>query len=309
MRRRISLLVAASTSAVVLAFVVPLALLVRTVAEDRAVSAAVQDVQQVSTFLVAEPDPATVAAFVQLVDERSPRRVGALMPDGSRIGSGLPDPGDPDLVAASAGRAVDTTDDLGRLLLSPVVTGDGTAVVAASVPYADLRAGVVPAWLTLGALGLGLLGLAVLAADRVGRWAGRPVTDLAEVAGRLRDGDLSARAARGGPAEVDALGRAMNRLADRVVDLLRLEREQVADLSHRLRTPVTALRLDVDLVRDAEVADKLRGHVDHLVRTVDQLIAQARRGVQDELVRRCDATAVVAERVRFLVRPGRGPGA
>lgn len=299
MRRRISLLVAASTSAVVLAFVIPLALLVRTVAEDRAFAAAVQDAQQVSTFLIAEPDPATVTTFVQLVDERSPREVGVLLPDGTRVGSGVPADDDPDLVAATGGRAGVATDDTGRLLLRPVVTAAGTAVVVAAVPFADLRAGVLPAWLTLAALGLGLLGLSVLAADRVGRWASRPVTDLAAVAGRLREGDLTARVAPGGPAEVDALGRSVNRLADRVVDLLRLEREQVADLSHRLRTPVTALRLDVDLVQDRDVADKLRGHVDHLVRTVDQLIAQARRGVQDELVRRCDASAVVAERVAF----------
>ena len=43
-------------------------------------------------------------------------------------------------------------------------------------------------------------------------------------------------------------GAAFNTMADRVVQLLAAERELVADLSHRLRTPLTALRLDAELV-------------------------------------------------------------
>ena len=45
MRRRISLLVAATTSAVILAFLIPLGLLVRTLAEDRAIAGASQEAQ------------------------------------------------------------------------------------------------------------------------------------------------------------------------------------------------------------------------------------------------------------------------
>ncbi len=102
-----------------------------------------------------------------------------------------------------------------------------------------------------------------------------------------------------GPPEVEALGRSLNRLADRVVELLALEREQAADLSHRLRTPVTALRLDVDQIDDPQVAERLRGHVDNLVRTVDQVVADARRPVRADLESRCDAAQVVRERVEF----------
>ena len=45
MRRRISLLVAATTSAVILAFLIPLGMLVRTLAEDRAIAGASQEAQ------------------------------------------------------------------------------------------------------------------------------------------------------------------------------------------------------------------------------------------------------------------------
>ena len=84
-----------------------------------------------------------------------------------------------------------------------------------------------------------------------------------------------------------------------MVELLALEREQAADLSHRLRTPVTALRLDVDQIDDPQVAERLRGHVDNLVRTVDQVVADARRPVRADVESRCDAAQVVRERVEF----------
>src|SRR5665647_3866011 len=56
MRRRISLLVAATTSAVILAFLIPLGLLVRTLAEDRAVAGASQEAQQVATLAAGVSD-------------------------------------------------------------------------------------------------------------------------------------------------------------------------------------------------------------------------------------------------------------
>ena len=39
---------------------------------------------------------------------------------------------------------------------------------------------------------------------------------------------------------------AVNRLAGRIGELLAAEREAAANLAHRLRTPLTALRLDAE---------------------------------------------------------------
>lgn len=298
MRRRIAWLVAATTSAVVLAFVIPLGLLVQTLAEDRALSNARQDVQQVANVLVGGADPAALAQFVAIVDGRSSRAVGVLLPDGTRIGEAVPPDGTPDLTRALEGTGSTTRGD-GALVLLPVLVSGGTAVVAAQVPSDELGAGVVQAWLTLAGLGLGMLVLAVVVADRLGRWVSTPVTEVSATAVRLRDGDLSARVDPDGPPEVVELGRSLNRLAERVVELLALEREQAADLAHRLRTPVTALRLDVDQVDDAETADRLRHHVDALVRTVDQIVADARRPVRSDVGSRCDAAEVVRSRVAF----------
>lgn len=95
------------------------------------------------------------------------------------------------------------------------------------------------------------------------------------------------------------MGTAINVLAGRIGELLATERESVADLSHRLRTPITALRLDVDALPAGEDRDRLSAAVDELTRQVDRLIREARRPVREGVEARSDARAVVAERVAF----------
>ncbi|NTW42562.1 MAG: HAMP domain-containing histidine kinase, partial [Cellulomonadaceae bacterium] len=142
-----------------------------------------------------------------------------------------------------------------------------------------------------------LVGTAVVG-DRVAARLARSVRDLAVVAGRLGSGDLTARVEPSGPPEVASVGGVLNGLGARVAGLLADERELVADLSHRLRTPITALRLDVELLDDATERDRMTGHVDDLVDAVDVIIRTARHEHAPD-VPRCDAAAVVRDRARF----------
>jgi signal transduction histidine kinase len=167
------------------------------------------------------------------------------------------------------------------------------------VPNSALTEGVSAAWLLLAALSLGLIGIAVVVADRLARSIVAPVDQLAAVAGRLERGDLEARVQPAGTPEIVEVGHALNLLADRIDELLKAEREAVADLSHRLRTPVTALRLDVESLRHPEEAERLAGDVDALVRAVDRLITEARRPVREGVRPEADLTAVARERVEF----------
>jgi signal transduction histidine kinase len=95
------------------------------------------------------------------------------------------------------------------------------------------------------------------------------------------------------------VGVAVNALGRRIEELLLAERESVADLSHRLRTPLTALRLDADGLRDPVEADRLGADVAAVERTVDEVIRSARRSVREGGHAACDAAAVVTERAAF----------
>jgi signal transduction histidine kinase len=300
MRRQISFLVAATTSAVILAFLIPLALLVRTLAEDRAVAGASQEAQAVATLVAGVNDQGQLRDLVGLVDQRSPRATSIVLPDGTLIGTAPAHPHAEAVSRARAGEAFTLLTDDGAEVVVPAVTERGTVVVVrTAVGAQDLRQGVTAAWLTFAGLGVVLMTVAVVGAGWLGRRVSAPVSELAAVAHRLRAGELDARAVPRGPEETVELGAALNRLADRIGELLVAEREAVADLSHRLRTPVTALRLDVEAVTEPELAHRLRDHIAHLSRTVDAVVKDARRPVRGTLGRSCDAVGVVRDRVAF----------
>jgi signal transduction histidine kinase len=98
---------------------------------------------------------------------------------------------------------------------------------------------------------------------------------------------------------VAAVAQAFNLLAGRVGELLAAERELVADLSHRLRTPLTVLRLETDTVTDTEARERLRAATDELEGAVTALITEARRPITSAVGARSDLAAVTASRVEF----------
>jgi len=302
MRRKIALLVAATTSAVIIAFLIPLGMLVRTLAQDRAIAGASQEAQAVATLVAGVRDQSQLATLVGLVAQRSTRTTSVLMPDGTLIGTAPAAAAASNADAVSRARGGEAFILLGgqsAQVVVPVVTEQGTVVVRTAISSASLQQGVATAWLTFAGLGVVLMVLAVVAADLLGRRVSAPVSELAAVAHRLREGELDARAVPRGPVETVELGTALNRLADRIGQLLKAEREAVADLSHRLRTPVTALRLDAEAVTEPEIADRLHAHIAHLERTVDAVVKDARRPVRASVDRTCDAASVVRDRVAF----------
>ncbi|MEU7903562.1 HAMP domain-containing sensor histidine kinase [Actinoplanes sp. NPDC049118] len=293
MRRRLTLLVAATTGLVLLAFLVPLALLVRQVAADRAVSRA-DNVVRAIVPLVGTSD----SSELELSLNGASVPVTVYLPDGRVLGAPAP-PTAAVRLAGAAGQSYTVDGAAGREIVVPVVTAQGTAVVRTVVPRAELTRGVAQAWLVLAGLGVALVLLGLLIADRFARALVAPIADLSAVSHRLARAELSARASPAGPPEVREVAGALNHLAGRIQDLLRQEREQVADLSHRLRTPLTALRLEAETLRDPDDAARLAAAADAIERAVTAVIRESRRRGATRPRTGCDATAVVAERVAF----------
>ena len=170
--------------------------------------------------------------------------------------------------------------------------------VSTATPQA-LRHGVTRAWLLLDCVGLLLLVLSVAVADQLARSVVRPIKALALASDHLAAGDLSARAAVAGPPEVCRAGVGLNRLAVRIGELLAHERETVADLSHRLRTPLTVLRIDAESLRDGAEMERMLADVSAVERTVSGIIREARRPSGDGARALCDAAEVIGECAAF----------
>lgn len=302
MRRRLAAVTLAAAALIVISFVAPLGILVRRQAEDRALSAAESDARSVATaiavatsFAGGPMDAAAIQAVLAAFG--SPDRISVHLPDGGVVGTGFP--GDPDVaVARNTGAAFTARTPDGAAVLVPVFTPDGTLVVRNDIPRSDLSAGVLQAWIVLAALAAGLSLIAVVAADRLGRSIVGPVTRLRRATGALASGDLGVRVEPGGPSEIVDVAHAFNALAERLGELLQEEREAAADISHGLRTPVAALRLQVESLSDPVVRSGLLEDVAALETAIGEVIRDARsRG--DEAPRRADLAAVAVSRAGF----------
>ena len=294
MRRRLALQALAVTSLVVISFTVPLLFLVRRQAQERGQVEAERQAQTTAGLI------ALAAAGAETFDRATlenalgnlPDGVGIVLPDGSTIGD------------SPAGGEVLATVRLGTPAAGfvsgswqvgiPVATRHGLMAAIASVPESDLSRGVVPAWIALILLGLLVIAAAWALARRMGRDLVRPVDELADVATRLGQGDLGARARVTDPVELASVGRALNQLSGRLQEMIRAERESLADLSHQLRTPLAGLKLAAERLPDG---DSMVEAVERMQSAVDSLITEVRAGSPGSTT--ADVRAVMVKRVTF----------
>jgi signal transduction histidine kinase len=287
---------------VVLAFVIPLAGLVRSLARDRVLVLAERDAQtQAQALSVVFPEAGIEGARVLVGSGLLPNEVqlSVALPDGTMLGVDVQF--DDGFARASEGEAFRQKLAGGEAIFVPVFLAGtpSAAVVRVFVTQEELTRNVGASWVILGTLGLALVGLAALVADRLARSIVEPVQNLMSAAHRMGEGDLDARVEPSGPPEVVEVGLAFNRLGSRIRNLIAEERESVADLSHRLRTPLTALRLDAGAVVDPDLAIRLAEDLDDLERTVDHIIHEARRHVREGPGVVADVAEIVRDRLRF----------
>ena len=143
-------------------------------------------------------------------------------------------------------------------------------------------------WWSLMLVGSALvLSLAVFAALPLVRWTLRPVQRLDNATGKLLGAIVSGRpvppvGSDSGPPELRQLSRSFDQMAASVGDVLAAQRAFVADASHQLRNPLTALKLRLSNLEghvdsDAEVHQLAAiAETDRLNRILDELLSMAR---------------------------------
>lgn len=323
MRWALVKVVLAVTAMVVLAFAVPLGLAVEEMARDRALSGAEREAAAIEPALAITTERAELERAVAATRAGAEGRIAVHIPATRTTGQveiGRSRAAPSVLAAAGRqGRASTVPVPGGYALLQPTAVGAGTvAVVEVFVPDRDTGRGVGTAWLVLALVGTALMAGSVVVADRLGTRLVRPAGQLALAARELGAGDLGVRVPEEGPAELRSAAAAFNAMADQVSRLLAGERELAADLSHRLRTPLTALRLNTASLGGGQAAEQTRAAVEQLEREVDQIIraTRAQRPARDAAATGCDAAEVVRERMAFWSalaedqgRPARTAGA
>jgi signal transduction histidine kinase len=208
-------------------------------------------------------------------------------------------------VLARAGSAVAAGDD--RLVVrAPIGTTSpplGTVVFTRDTQPVEDR--LRDLWLALAGAAVLVMLAGTLVAVRLGTWIATPLRSLVAAAGGVGAGDVTARAdAATGPEQVRDVSRAFNEMADRVTSLLETQAMMTADVSHQLRTPLSALRLRLDLLADevpADLQDEVAGMISEttrLSRLVDGLLAVARAEATLPAPRAVDVAATCADRVR-----------
>jgi len=129
-------------------------------------------------------------------------------------------------------------------------------------------------WLGWGAL---LLVLALLGASLIAATLSRPLRALAGAAGRVGRGETPAPLAESGPLELATVSAAFNRMAR---DLEALERERamvLAGISHDVRTPLSRLRLALEMSgASLEAREGMSADIDEMDQVVGQFLDFAR---------------------------------
>lgn len=117
----------------------------------------------------------------------------------------------------------------------------------------------------------------------------RPLGRLSTAALAFGSGDFKARAALRNRDEFGDVSRAFDEMAERVTELLRAERELLANVSHELRTPLSRIRMALALVSESEgdlaVAHEMLGEIggdlDELERLISDVLTAARLDFED----------------------------
>lgn len=182
--------------------------------------------------------------------------------------------------------------------------GDVVGAVRIIFPTEELTDRFWTIWGFRAILAVGVLVIAAGLGYLAARWLTRPLRQLNAMASRFSDGDLTARSPVTGPHETQTLARTLNQGAERLDTLIAAQRVFVADASHQLRTPLTALRLSLDNIADGvddpyvtEDVEQATAEVVRMSRLVNGLLVLARAEAQATVAEPLPLRDILEERL------------
>ena len=120
----------------------------------------------------------------------------------------------------------------------------------------------------------------------------RPLSALASAASVAARGGEAPRVPEVGPDDVRNAAVAFNAMTDQVKRTLESQRQLLSAVGHDLRTPITAMRINIEFVEDPELRDGLQRNLDELQELTEAVLSAA-RGTGGEVQRQMDLAALV----------------
>ncbi|MCX4781767.1 sensor histidine kinase [Streptomyces sp. NBC_01264] len=223
-------------------------------------------------------------------------RATVVMPSGTRYGAPVPCLQQPEPHADDLEQWTCRGDRVASLA---VPMPGGEAQIDVAVDTAEAGEETLRVIALLAAAAVVLPAVSVVFADRLARSVVRTAQELTDVAADLRQGRLDSRFTGAGPPELHQLGITLNALAARLDALVANERESLADLSHRLRTPITSLMLQAEALKDRRQGERILSALHDLNTEVTRVIRHARKPIAAKGGLTAFLDMVVAERVAF----------
>ncbi|MFF5518958.1 sensor histidine kinase [Streptomyces coeruleorubidus] len=245
-------------------------------------------------LLLANGDSTSCEALQEMAEAYAAQTPGDVQVAGAPgCAPGLLRPAEDAALTAALDRNDPTTDWGSSFIWGPdlVITvpaeaaGEDRAVGAVRIVYStnEMTDRLWTIWGFRAILAVLVLVVAALLGVGVARRLTRPLRQLNDMASRFSDGDLTARSPVTGPPETQTLARTLNQGAERLDTLIAAQRIFVADASHQLRTPLTALRLSLDNIADGvddefvrEDVEQATAEVVRMNRLVNGLLVLAR---------------------------------
>ncbi len=141
--------------------------------------------------------------------------------------------------------------------------------------------------------------LASTAAALMARRVVRPLYELTAAASLVARGGSAPPVEEKGPDDVRNAAIAFNRMTEKVSRTMEAQRHLLSAVGHDLRTPITAMRINLEFIEDYELRHRLQSNLDELQELTEQVLSAA-RGTGGEGKRSVDLSALVESLVADL---------
>lgn len=193
-----------------------------------------------------------------------------------------------------------------RVATLPVYDGERPWMVLARIPASEITENVRTRLGSIVLAGVAALAIALatawVLAGRIAASVRKAVTAAEELGDGARDVEVPTK----GPRELVLLGRALRRLASQIDGLLQSERHRSAEISHRLRTPLTAVELAAESLisrtpgaAGSTESEVLLERLEKLEAELDQVIVETRAAAGSEPAPLTDLRVPVQQNLEF----------